>query len=85
MTPRQLAMFFGVSAIWGASYLLIKIALDGLNASVIVFARLALATAILYFAVRALTDCERAFGVRAPSPWRRSPCSGCSASRFRSC
>ena len=60
MTPRQLAMFFGVSAIWGASYLLIKIALDGLNASVIVFARLALATAILYFAVRALTDWKRA-------------------------
>jgi drug/metabolite transporter (DMT)-like permease len=53
-------MFFGVSAIWGASYLLIKIALDGLNASVIVFARLALATAILYFAVRVLTDWERA-------------------------
>ena len=32
MTPRQLAMFLGVSAIWGASYLQIKIALDGLNA-----------------------------------------------------
>jgi drug/metabolite transporter (DMT)-like permease len=60
VTPRQLAMFFGVSAIWGASYLLIKIALDGLNASVIVFARLALAAAILYFAVHALTDWERA-------------------------
>jgi drug/metabolite transporter (DMT)-like permease len=60
VTPRQLAMFFGVSAIWGASYLLIKIALDGLNASMIVFARLVLATAILYFAVRTLTDWQRA-------------------------
>jgi drug/metabolite transporter (DMT)-like permease len=60
LTPRQLAMFFGVSAIWGASYLQIKIALDGLNASVIVFGRVLLAALILYFAVRALTDYARA-------------------------
>jgi drug/metabolite transporter (DMT)-like permease len=60
LTSRQLAMFLGVSAIWGASYLLIKIALDGLNASVIVCARLALASAILYLAVHALTDWKRA-------------------------
>ena len=31
LTPRQLAMLGGVSAIWGASYLLIKIALDGIE------------------------------------------------------
>jgi drug/metabolite transporter (DMT)-like permease len=53
-------MFLGVSAIWGASYLQIKIALDGLNASVIVFGRVLLAAVILYFAVRALADYDRA-------------------------
>ena len=60
MTPRQLAMFLGVSAIWGASYLQIKIALDGLDASMVVFARLALAAAILYIAVLTLEDHARA-------------------------
>jgi drug/metabolite transporter (DMT)-like permease len=54
-------MFLGVSAIWGASYLQIKIALDGLNASMVVFGRTALAAAILYFAVRSLEDHDRAF------------------------
>jgi drug/metabolite transporter (DMT)-like permease len=63
-------MFFGVSAIWGASYLLIKIALDGLNASVIVFARVLLASVILYFAVRALTDWQRATAFARRNPGR---------------
>jgi len=54
-------MFLGVSAIWGASYLQIKIALDGFDASMVVFGRVALAAAILYLAVRALEDGERAF------------------------
>jgi drug/metabolite transporter (DMT)-like permease len=61
VTPRQIAMFAGVSAIWGASYLQIKIALDGLDASMVVFGRVALAAVILYFAVRSLEDHERAF------------------------
>ena len=42
LTPRQLAMLGGVSAIWGASYLLIKIALDGIEPMMIVFARVLL-------------------------------------------
>lgn len=59
-------MFLGVSAIWGASYLQIKIALDGMNASLIVFVRVLLAAVILYLLVRARTDYERAmqFGRR---------------------
>jgi len=59
-------MFLGVSAIWGASYLQIKIALDGMNASMIVFVRVLLAAVILYFLVRTATDYERAraFGRR---------------------
>ena len=63
-------MFLGVSAIWGASYLQIKIALDGLNASVIVFVRVALAAAILYLAVRAREGHERAFRFARAHPQR---------------
>ena len=51
MTPRQLAMLAGVSAIWGASYLLIKIALDGIAPSMIVFARVLLAALLLYVVI----------------------------------
>jgi drug/metabolite transporter (DMT)-like permease len=63
-------MFLGVSAIWGASYLQVKIALDGLNASVIVFVRVALAAAILYLAVRAREGHERAFRFARAYPQR---------------
>ncbi len=63
-------MFLGVSAIWGASYLQIKIALDGLDASMVVFARVALAALILYFAVRAVEDHERAFRFVREHPGR---------------
>ncbi|MGH2978145.1 MAG: DMT family transporter, partial [Solirubrobacterales bacterium] len=51
MTPRQLAMLAGVSAIWGASYLLIKIALDGFAPSMIVAARVLLAALLLYVVI----------------------------------
>ena len=51
MTPRQLAMLASVSAIWGASYLLIKIALDGFAPSMIVFARVLLAALLLYVVI----------------------------------
>jgi drug/metabolite transporter (DMT)-like permease len=70
VTPRQLAMFLGVSAIWGASYLQIKIALDGLDASMIVFGRVALAAAILYLAIRAREDHARAFRFARDYPQR---------------
>jgi drug/metabolite transporter (DMT)-like permease len=63
-------MFLGVSAIWGASYLQIKIAIDGIDPSMVVFARVALAAAILYVAVRALEDHERAFEFVRRHPWR---------------
>ena len=44
-------MLAGVSLIWGASYLLIKVALDGITAEMIVFARVALAAALLYIVI----------------------------------
>ena len=52
MTPRQLAMLGAVSAIWGASYLLIKIALDGIEPMMIVFARVLLAALLLYVVIQ---------------------------------
>jgi drug/metabolite transporter (DMT)-like permease len=63
-------MFLGLSGIWGGSYLLIKIALDGFEASMIVFARVALAATILYFAVHARTDRRRAFRFMRSHPGR---------------
>jgi drug/metabolite transporter (DMT)-like permease len=59
LTARQLAMFGALSAIWGGSYLLIKIALDGFEASMIVFARVLLAAVILWLAARAREDWGR--------------------------
>jgi drug/metabolite transporter (DMT)-like permease len=63
-------MFLGLSGIWGGSYLLIKIALDGFEASMIVFARVSLAALILYFAVRTRTDSRRAFAFMRSHPGR---------------
>jgi drug/metabolite transporter (DMT)-like permease len=63
-------MFIGVSAIWGASYLQIKIALDGLDASMIVFARVTIAAVLLYLAVRVRADHERALRFMRRHPRR---------------
>ena len=45
-------MLGAVSAIWGASYLLIKIALDGIEPMMIVFARVLLAALLLYLVIQ---------------------------------
>jgi drug/metabolite transporter (DMT)-like permease len=63
-------MFGSLSAIWGGSYLLIKIALDGFDASMIVWARVTLAALILYVAVRAREDRGRAFAFVRRHPSR---------------
>jgi drug/metabolite transporter (DMT)-like permease len=69
MTPRQLSMLLAVSAIWGGSYLLIKIALDGFEASMLVFARVALAALFLWVVILLRGGEDRA-GLTRP---RRSP------------
>ena len=51
LTPASSPCWRGVSAIWGASYLLIKIALDGFDPSMIVFARVLLAALLLYVVI----------------------------------
>ena len=53
-------MLGAISAIWGASYLLIKIALDGIEPMMIVFARVLLAALLLYVVIRARGGEERA-------------------------
>ena len=60
MTGRQLTMLGAVSAIWGASYLLIKIALDGIEPSMIVFARVLLAALLLYAVIQVRGGEDRA-------------------------
>jgi drug/metabolite transporter (DMT)-like permease len=69
LTPRQLAMLGAVSAIWGASYLLIKIALDGIEPMMIVFARV-LGAALLLYVVVALRGGEEHAALRG---LRRQP------------
>src|SRR5918992_2648234 len=52
MTPRQIGLLGSLAAIWGGSYLLIKYALEDLDAPVIVWARTAIAALVLLVALR---------------------------------
>ena len=47
MTARGWLLFAAMSVIWGIPYLLIKIAIDGVSAPVLVFARTAIGAAVL--------------------------------------
>ena len=51
MSPRHTALLAALAAIWGGSYLLIKYALEDLDAPVIVWARTALAAGVLLAAL----------------------------------
>jgi drug/metabolite transporter (DMT)-like permease len=51
MAPRHAALLAALSAIWGSSYLLIKYALEDLEAPVIVWARTALAAIVILIAL----------------------------------
>lgn len=53
MTPRQLGLLGLLASLWGASYLLIKYALDDFSPAMIVFVRTALGAAVLYAIIRA--------------------------------
>jgi drug/metabolite transporter (DMT)-like permease len=52
VAPRHVALLAALAAIWGASYLLIKIALDDMEPGFIVCARTALAAVVLYGVLR---------------------------------
>jgi drug/metabolite transporter (DMT)-like permease len=53
MSARHVTLLAALSAIWGGSYLLIKYALDGYSAAMIVSARSLLASAVLFAILRA--------------------------------
>nr|MDQ3588533.1 DMT family transporter [Actinomycetota bacterium] len=53
MTRRSWIQFLSLSALWGASYLFIKVALEDVSPAMVVFVRTALAALVLLpFAVR---------------------------------
>jgi drug/metabolite transporter (DMT)-like permease len=47
MSRRHLAMLLGLAAVWGASFLLIEVALEDLDPAVLIFGRIALAALTL--------------------------------------
>jgi drug/metabolite transporter (DMT)-like permease len=53
MTPRQAGLLGVLAVLWGASYLLIKYALEDLSPAMVVFGRTLLGAAVLYAVVRA--------------------------------
>src|SRR5919197_421548 len=64
MTLRQIGLLAALSAIWGGSYLLIKYALEGFSAPMIVWGRTFIAALVLLVALRgaargALADMRR--------------------------
>src|SRR5919202_5329023 len=70
MAPRHAALLAALASIWGGSYLLIKYALEDLEAPVIVWARTAIASVVLLIALGpaargALADMRRRPGSAA--------------------
>jgi drug/metabolite transporter (DMT)-like permease len=53
VTPRQLALLGALASMWGASYLLIKYALEDFSPAMVVFVRTAIGAAVLYAIIRA--------------------------------
>ena len=52
MTPRQVGLLAALAGIWGASYLLIKYALEDFSAAEVVFLRTLVATLVLLVVIR---------------------------------
>jgi drug/metabolite transporter (DMT)-like permease len=70
VTPRHAALLAALSAIWGASYLLIKYAIDDFAPAEVVFLRTALAGLVLYAVIHAQGGEMRAALSRAlRRPW----------------
>jgi drug/metabolite transporter (DMT)-like permease len=70
MSGRHASLLAALSAIWGGSYLLIKYALDGYSAAMIVAGRSLLASAVLYVVLRMTGQVAGAWAdVRARPKW----------------
>src|SRR4051812_29881446 len=59
MTPRQTGLLVALAALWGASYLLIKYALEDFSPSVIVFLRAGLGAVVLNAVIRGADPASR--------------------------
>ena len=74
MTRRSWLMMGGAAAVWGASYMFIKVALDDFSEGAIVCIRTALGAAVLLALARRW---DALAPLRGRWPWsRRSPCAG---------
>src|SRR4051812_7612696 len=70
MSARHVSLLAALSAIWGGSYLLIKYALDGYSAAMIVSARSLLASVVLFVVLRSMGLASGAIAdVRARPRW----------------
>src|SRR3954449_9094574 len=70
MSARYASLLAALSAIWGGSYLLIKYALDGYSAAMIVSARSLLASLVLFVVMRSTGVAAGALGdLRARPKW----------------
>src|SRR3954464_6927189 len=70
MSARHASLLAALSAIWGGSYLLIKYALDGYSAAMIVSARSLLASVVLLVVLRSMGLTRAAWAdVRARPKW----------------
>lgn len=69
MTPRQAGLLGALAALWGASYLLIKYALEDFSPAAVVCLRTTLGAIVLYAVIRA----QRAESHAALSDLRRRP------------
>ena len=86
MTARHAALLGALAAIWGASYLLIKYALEGFSAGEVVFLRTALAATVLVLVIRIQGGCNgRPCGVPRGAGRGSVCCSESPPLRRRSC
>ena len=69
MSARHVTLLAVLSAIWGGSYLLIKYALEGFSAAMIVSLRCLLASLVIYVVLRVTGQASRAWREVRERPW----------------
>src|SRR6476661_7721648 len=69
MSARHVTLLAVLSAIWGGSYLLIKYALEGFSAAMIVSLRCLLASLVIYVVLRVTGQASRAWRDVRERPW----------------
>src|ERR687893_245840 len=69
MSARHVTLLAALSAIWGGSYLLIKYALEGFSAAMIVSLRCLLASLVLFIVLRVMGQASGAWRDVRSRPW----------------